>query len=85
MCKALFSILLERFITTPRRVALVIVDELAIRAEALLRFVTPEKTVARVRNGLVPFRIDVQAFPAKVVAAVVVDPSQRGSFARHTP
>ena len=43
-----------------------------------------EKAIAGVRNGGIPFRLDVHAFPAQVIAAVVVDLGQRGTFLRHT-
>src|SRR5260221_216359 len=72
---------LKRLIALPRRIALVIVDQLPIRSHTLLRLMTPEQPVARMRHGRIPFRLDVHAFPAEVVAAVVVEASQRGALA----
>ena len=45
-------------------------------ADALLRFVAPEKAIGGMGHRGVPFRLDVHAFPAKQVAAVVVHPGE---------
>src|SRR5690348_2644724 len=74
---------LKRLVALPRRVALVVVYDLPVRAQALLGLVAPAGAVARVRNGGVPFRLDVQAFPAQRIAAIIVERSQRRAFARH--
>ena len=63
----------ERLVAGARRVALVVVHEFAVGAEALLGLVAPEEAVAGVRNGGIPFRLDVQSLPAQQVAAVVVE------------
>src|SRR5688500_12828430 len=63
----------QRLVTDPRLVALIVVHDLAIRADALLGLVAPEETVARMRDLGVPLDLDVHALPAQQVAAILVN------------
>ena len=64
---------LERFVAGAGGVALVVVYGFAVWTQTLLGFVAPKKTIAGVRNGGVPFRLDVHTFPAQQIATVVVE------------
>lgn len=79
------AVRLERVVAPARGVALVVVGDFAVGADALLRLVAPEEAVVGVRNGGVPFRLHVHAFPAQVVAAVVVEFGERRTFTHGAP
>ena len=71
---------LQLFIAGSGRVALVIVRELSVRTEAIVRVLAPEDSVIAVLDRGIPLGIDEHALPAQHVAAVLSDYSQSRPF-----
>ena len=69
---------LQCLIALTSLIALVIVGQLRIRPDALLRFVAPEQPVAGV--GHVAFRQDEHTFPAQPLAAIFFNAGGTGEL-----
>src|SRR5438105_3463332 len=76
------SFSLKRFVALSRRIALVIVHQLAIRSQTIVRMLTPKSAVIAVRYRGVPVRLDKHAFPAQVCAPVLANVGQYGALPR---
>jgi hypothetical protein len=61
--------------------ALVVVGQLAVRAETVTGVLAPEGAIVAVRDGGVPHGFDVQTLPAKVAATLRTDSRQAGALA----
>ena len=60
---------------------LIVVSQLAVRAQAVTGVLTPEGSIVAVRDGGVPHGFDVQTFPAKILATIHADTIQSGPLA----
>src|SRR5207244_8812561 len=76
------SFSLKRFVALSRRIALVIVHQLAIRSQTIVRMLTPKSAVIAVRYRGVPGRLDKHAFPAQVCAPVLANVGESGALPR---
>src|SRR5205823_3217430 len=72
--------MLQGFVARAGGVALVIVGQFAVGAEAVAGTETPEGSIVTVRDRGVPHGFDIQTFPAEVLTAVRTDPGQAGTF-----
>ena len=70
----------EGLVTGPPFVTFVFVYKLAIFAEAVGCFVTPEKAIVTAGNRRIPNRIDKHALPAEMDAPVVIRPRESCGF-----
>src|ERR1017187_4326863 len=71
---------LQRLVALPGRVAFVVVDDFAVRAEAVVSVLAPEEPVVAVLDRGVPLGFDELALPVEVVAPVHADVGQSGEF-----
>src|SRR6266850_824274 len=76
------SFSLKRFVALSRRIALVIVHQLAVRSQTIVRVLAPESAVVAVGYRGVPGRLDKHAFPAQVGAPVLANVGQSGALPR---
>src|SRR5882724_2041943 len=76
------SFSLKRLVALSRRIALVIVHQLAVRSQTIVRVLAPESAVVAVGYRGVPGRLDKHAFPAQVGAPVLTNVGQSGALPR---
>src|SRR5437899_9854444 len=67
---------LKRLVALSRRIALVIVHQLAVRPQAVVRVLAPESAVVAMGYRRIPGRLDKHAFPAQVGAPVLANVGQ---------
>src|SRR6266851_3983739 len=70
---------LQGFVASPRRVAFVLVDRLAIRSQTVVAMLAPIDSLALGR-GRVPLRFDVEALPVQERATILSNYGECGSL-----
>src|SRR5579885_3056891 len=76
---------LEGLVTSPRRIALEIVADLAVRTDGFKGVLAPKGAIVGMLNGGIPFRFDEHSLPAQHRATVHADLRKAGAFHRLMP
>jgi hypothetical protein len=76
---------LEGLVTSPRRIALEIVADLAVRTDGFKGVLAPKGAIVGMLNGGIPFRFDEHSLPAQHRATVHADLREAGAFHRLMP
>jgi hypothetical protein len=71
---------LKLFVAIPGRVALELVNDLAVRSQASEGVLAPKGAIVAGLNARIPFGFDVETLPLQIQTAALADPRQSGPF-----